>query len=104
MATTGESFMVHDEIWRATKLRGIYCIGCTEQALGRSLEPADFTDAPINRIMPSGKTPRLRARLGLPDPVEPVDRHAEFLEYLKIMGEPERDDDDQTDPSSSSAC
>jgi len=62
-----EMFMLHDEVWRATKLQGIYCVGCTEAALGRQLVPADFNDALVNRRTDSGMSSRLRDRLGLPD-------------------------------------
>lgn len=46
-----EYYMVHDEVWNAAhpKRRGMLCIGCLEERLGRLLGPEDFPDLPINR-------------------------------------------------------
>ena len=46
-----EYYMVTDEVWEAAwpGKRGMLCIGCLENRLGRELTAKDFTDAPINR-------------------------------------------------------
>ena len=46
-----EYYMVTDEVWQAAwpRQRGMLCIGCLENRLGRELTASDFTDAPINR-------------------------------------------------------
>lgn len=48
---TNEYYMVHDEVWNAAHptRRGMLCIGCLEDRLGRQLVPEDFPDLPINR-------------------------------------------------------
>jgi hypothetical protein len=63
----GEYYMLHDEIWQAAitatkplKRIRFLCVGCIEERLGRELNPADFTDAPINRQ--SWNSTRLKAR------------------------------------------
>lgn len=61
-----EYYMVLDDIWLAVnpKDKGMLCIGCVEKKLGRDLERADFTDAPINSLtIWGGKSPRLSNRL-----------------------------------------
>lgn len=61
-----EYYMVLDEIWLTVNPRdkGMLCIGCVEQKLGRELVRADFTDAPINSLtIWGGKSPRLANRL-----------------------------------------
>ena len=43
--------MVTDEIWilaNNKQTRGMLCIGCLEERLGRKLRPADFSDVPLN--------------------------------------------------------
>lgn len=42
--------MVTDQVWDSVANRGMLCIGCLEQRLGRMLHARDFTDAPINQI------------------------------------------------------
>lgn len=46
----GEYYMVTDQVWDSVANRGMLCIGCLEQRLGRMLHARDFTDAPINQI------------------------------------------------------
>ena len=60
----GEYYMVHNEIWDRTGLdRGMLCIGCLEQRIGKLLTARDFTDAPINDIFGNNGSARLMARL-----------------------------------------
>jgi hypothetical protein len=42
--------MVTDQVWSSVADRGMLCIGCLEQRLGRMLHARDFTDAPINQV------------------------------------------------------
>ena len=46
-----EYYMVTAPVWEAAcpEHRGMLCIGCLENRLGRQLTASDFTDAPINR-------------------------------------------------------
>jgi len=45
--------------------RGMLCIGCIEQRIGRKLNPLDFKDCHVNRINPGeSKSQRLVDRLG----------------------------------------
>lgn len=59
-----EYYMLTDEIWTAAwpAERGMLCIGCVEERLGRTLTASDFTDAPINTGY-FGYSERLAARL-----------------------------------------
>jgi len=59
-----EYYMVTDEVWNAAwpTGRGMLCIGCLEDRLGRQLTSDDFTDAPINQGY-FGYSERLRQRL-----------------------------------------
>ena len=59
-----EYYMVTDEVWNAAwpTGRGMLCIGCLEDRLGRQLTSDDFTDAPINQGV-FGYSERLRQRL-----------------------------------------
>jgi hypothetical protein len=45
-----EYYMVTGPVWEAAcpEYRGMLCIGCLENRLGRELTASDFTDAPIN--------------------------------------------------------
>ena len=48
-----EYYMVIDEIWLAANQgskKGMLCIGCVEDKIGRRLNQFDFTSAPINNI------------------------------------------------------
>jgi hypothetical protein len=58
----GEYYAVRDDVWPLDPRGGMLCIGCLEERIGRRLTPADFTDAPINRVR--GNSAPLRARLG----------------------------------------
>ena len=63
-----EYYMVTDQVWKLTGLRGydgMLCIGCLEQRLGRMLNARDFTDAPINQVadMTDDASARLLNRL-----------------------------------------
>lgn len=59
-----EYYMVTDEIWKTAcpEEKGMLCIGCLENRLGRQLTASDFTDAPINHGV-FGFSERLAARL-----------------------------------------
>ncbi len=56
-----EYYMVWNDIW-PLEGRGMLCIGCLENRLGRELTREDFTDAPINEIFTYSD--RLKNRLG----------------------------------------
>lgn len=60
-----EYYMVTDEVWLTAnpKVRGMLCIGCLEQRLGRELTRKDFTGAPLNTINLLTGSTRLKARL-----------------------------------------
>jgi hypothetical protein len=58
-----EYYMLRDAVWLAAnpKGSGMLCIGCIEERLNRRLCPADFIDAPINRLAdPLFVTPKSR--------------------------------------------
>ena len=59
-----EYYMVHDHVWLPVVPgdKGMLCIGCLELRLGRLLNAADFTDAPVNSGYVS-RSPRLIDRL-----------------------------------------
>jgi hypothetical protein len=65
----GEYYMVQDALWAQAASdfsldgRGMLCIGCVENAIGRTLVPADFKRVPLNYMWP-GQSARLRNRLG----------------------------------------
>ena len=61
----GEYYMVHDEVWKLANPadRGMLCIGCLEQRLGRLLTKDDFTDAPVNSMWLEWGSTRLKNRL-----------------------------------------
>lgn len=46
----GEYYMVRNEIWQlyGPKRRGMLCIGCLENQMGRTLQPGDFTESILN--------------------------------------------------------
>jgi hypothetical protein len=54
-----EYYMLHDDVWVQAMngvtgqwtMRGMLCIRCTENGLGRKLGPQDFTDTPLNRMI-----------------------------------------------------
>jgi hypothetical protein len=61
-----EFYMVHDHVWDSViskaETRGMICIGCLELRLGRLLNAADFTDAPVNSGFVE-RSPRLIDRM-----------------------------------------
>lgn len=61
----GEYYMVHNKLWKQAhrKRKGMLCIGCFEENLGRQLTSKDFTDAPVNNIDMFEKSERLKSRL-----------------------------------------
>jgi hypothetical protein len=62
-----EYYHVHDEVWAAAKTddaESMLCIGCLEARIGRTLEPSDFSDAPINYPGFVKRSARLSDRLG----------------------------------------
>lgn len=59
-----EYYMVHNHLWTIYgPKRGMLCIGCLEERMGRKLNAADFTDYPINRNPDQYRSSRLRNRL-----------------------------------------
>jgi hypothetical protein len=57
-----EWYMVHNHLWPLPSEGGYFlCIGCLEIRLGRQLNRADFTDAPVNHYT---HHPRLVDRMG----------------------------------------
>lgn len=66
-----EWYIVRNHVWAAAGMApekpdehsGILCIGCLETRLGRRLDPADFTAAPINDPYDPWHTSRLASRL-----------------------------------------
>lgn len=64
----GEYYMVNDEVWLEAnpKGRGMLCIGCLEDRLGRLLTKDDFNgDAPVNSMWLTVGSTRLKNRLTL---------------------------------------
>jgi hypothetical protein len=64
----GEYYMVNDEVWLGAnpKGRGMLCIGCLEDRLGRLLTKDDFNgDAPVNSMWLTVGSTRLKNRLTL---------------------------------------
>lgn len=63
-----EYYALRDEVWPLpADEAAMLCIACAERRLGRRLEPADFTDVPINlygseRMMSRRRHPRSRRR------------------------------------------
>ena len=61
-----EYYMVTDQVWSSVADRGMLCIGCLEQRLGRKLTAVDFTACPLNdETVAWPKSDRLLERLGL---------------------------------------
>jgi hypothetical protein len=58
---TWEVYELQPEVWKAARCRGVLCIGCVEQRIGRKLKPNDFTDGELNRYI---GTRRLSTRKG----------------------------------------
>ena len=59
-----EYYMVTDELWAEFGEKGMLCIGCLENRMGRRLEPEDFTNCPLNTDIFYHKSGRLWHRLG----------------------------------------
>lgn len=64
--TRDEYYMVRNDLWNLVVpgKKGMLCIGCLEDRIGRRLVPNDFTDLPVNRLDFNYKSDRLRDRLG----------------------------------------
>lgn len=74
-AAINEYYMVTDKLWAKAASayasidnRGMLCIGCLEQAIGRTLVQTDFTNVPLNWMWPDQQSARLRQRLGFDGP------------------------------------
>jgi hypothetical protein len=68
-----EYYHVHDEVWaKATtdETESMLCIGCLEERIGRTLEPSDFSDAPINYPGFGHQSARLANRLRHSSPID----------------------------------
>lgn len=60
----GEYYMVTNDLWKRYGVgRGMLCIGCLEERLGRELTSVDFTDVPINDQGNPDNSERLKIRL-----------------------------------------
>lgn len=60
-----EHYFIHTELWLSVmpSIKGMLCVGCIEQRLGRLLNALDFTDASINSAKHEPKSQRLMNRL-----------------------------------------
>jgi hypothetical protein len=60
-----EYYMVQEKLWLAAhpEDRGMLCIGCLEERVGRLLTKVDFTDAPVNLPSIFNQSARLIHRL-----------------------------------------
>jgi len=59
-----EYYMVINSIWQEAKMRrGMLCIGCLEERIGRRLKSTDFTDCYLNNLRLGSKSQRLLNRL-----------------------------------------
>lgn len=58
-----EYYMVEFKLWYSVAGKGMLCVGCLEERLGRFLTPEDFIEAPINYGI-FGSSERLQDRLG----------------------------------------
>jgi hypothetical protein len=67
-----EYYMLRNEVWLSAnpKSKGMLCIGCVEERIGRRLTPEDFSAAPINHesegFFFTPKSARLLSRLAPP--------------------------------------
>lgn len=60
----GEYYMVHNNLWKRYGCgRGMLCIGCLEERMGRELTGDDFIDALINDPTKDSISDRLKSRL-----------------------------------------
>jgi hypothetical protein len=59
-----EYYFLHEEVWLSAnpKSKGMLCIGCVEERIGRRLTPEDFKGVPIFHP----HSPRLLSRLAPP--------------------------------------
>lgn len=62
----GEYYMVHDSVWDQVADRGMLCIGCLEERLGKQLNGSDFTLCPLNIGNIFNGSARLQARIDIP--------------------------------------
>lgn len=62
----GEYYMVRPEVWAEAMPsgKGMLCLGCLAQRLGRLLRQDDFLDCPLNNDPRVRRSDRLRALLG----------------------------------------
>ncbi len=64
----GEYYMVVNRVWNRAnpKKKGMLCIGCLEERLGRKLHFRDFLWCPLNviNVFDSKTSERLKDRLG----------------------------------------
>lgn len=61
-----EYYGVTSDLWRRYGVgKGMLCIGCLEERMGRELTPEDFVDFPINTKEFGPKSERLQNRLGI---------------------------------------
>lgn len=61
---TGEYYMVTNELWKRYGCgRGMLCLGCLEERMGRKLIAADFTKAQINDSDKLDISERMKDRL-----------------------------------------
>lgn len=62
-----EYYMINDKLWKsitkASKGKGMLCIGCVENRIGRQLVNSDFAKVPLNTIYWNSKSDRLKNRL-----------------------------------------
>lgn len=60
-----EHYFVKTEVWLLahSSIRGMLCVGCLEDRIGRTLTKDDFTDAHINNPRLYPMSDRLRSRL-----------------------------------------
>lgn len=62
---TDEYYMVHDSVWERVANRGMLCIACLEQRLGRELNGSDFTLCPLNLQNLLTGSPLIKARIDI---------------------------------------
>lgn len=75
----GEYYSLHERIWYAAnnnKNKGMKCLTCVEETLGRELTHEDFTGAPVNFMFPMS---RKMYQILLP-------KHEAFVEEVEDFG------------------
>lgn len=67
MDTKSEYYVIKISLWKIVNpnIKGMLCIGCLEQRLGRVLTKDDFTQAALNSSNIDRKSERLKDRLGI---------------------------------------